>query len=56
MNPSLKKKVDEGVIGELAQFSVYSKKQAVYLRIILNCCARHPMSIKISGEYAIKKC
>ena len=53
MNTSLKKSLIEWVIAELVQFSVHSKKQAVYLRFIFNCCARHPMYIKISGEYVI---
>ena len=55
MNTSLKKTLIEGVIAELVQFSVHSKKEAVYLRFIFNCCARHPMYIKINGEYIIKK-
>ena len=38
MNTSLKKTLIEGVIVELVQFSVNSKKQAVYLRFIFNCC------------------
>ena len=54
MNTSLKKTLIEGVIAELVQFSVHSKKkQAVYLRFIFNFCARHPMHIKISVEYVI---
>ena len=49
------KNVDWGVIAGLGQFSVHSKKQAVYLRFIFNCCARQPTHIKMSGEYVIKK-
>ena len=54
MNTSLRKRLIEEVIAELVQFSVYSKKQAVYLRFNFNCCARHPMHTKINGEYIAK--
>ena len=52
---SLKKTLIEGVIAELAQFSVHSKKQVVYLRFIFNCCARQPTHTKINGKYVIEK-
>ena len=55
MNTSFKKKLIEGTITELVQFSVHSKKEAVYLRLIFNCCVRHPTYTKISGKYVIKK-
>ena len=54
MYTSLKKLLIEEVIAELGQFSVHSKKKAVYLRFIFNCCASHPIHTKISGEYDIK--
>ena len=56
MNTSLKKTLIEGVIAELVQFSMHSKKQVVYLRFIFNWCVGHPMHIKISGQYVIKIC
>ena len=55
MNASLQKTLIEGVIAELVQFSMHSKKEVVYLRFIFNCCVGRPMHIKISGEYVIKK-
>ena len=54
MNTSLKKTLTEGVIAELGQFSVNSKKQVIYLRFIFNCCGRYLTHTKINGEYVIK--
>ena len=56
MNTSLKKTLIEGVIVELVQFSMHSKKQVLYLRFIFDCCVGRPTHTKISNEYVIKIC
>ena len=55
MNTSLNKALAEAVIAELGKLSVHLQKQAVYLQFIFNCCARHQIHTKISGEYVIEK-
>ena len=56
MNTSLKKTLIEGVIVELAQFSVYLKKNKQYIYGLSSIAVWGCLRItKISDEYVIKK-
>ena len=56
MNTSLKKTLIEGVIAELAQFSVYLKNNKRYIYGLSSIAVWGCLRItKISDEYVIKK-
>ena len=57
MNTSLKKTLIEGVIAELVQFSVHSKKKKTtgIFAVSLQLLCETSYAYKVSGEYIIKK-